>query len=66
MHKVLLQEVELDCAGQQAGQHRLVDWMEREVRQYRGMGHELARKRPDGLVVKWQKLEVFLLEFTRA
>ena len=63
---LLLWEAELDCAGQQAGWYWLVDQMEREVLLYRGMAQELARKRPDGLVVKWQKLEVFLLEFTRA
>ena len=66
LREVLLREAELDCAGQQAGRHGLVDRMEREVRRYRGMAQELARKRPDGLVVNWQKREVFLLEFTRA
>ena len=66
LHDTLLREAELDCVGQPVGRHGLVDWMERAVRQYRGMAQELARKRPDGLVVKWQKWEVFLFEFTRA
>ena len=66
LREVLLREVELDCAGQQAGLHWLVDRMEREVWWYRGMAQELARKRPDGLLVNWQKREVFLLEFTSA
>ena len=66
LHDALLLEAELDCVGQPVGRHGLVGRMERAVRQYRGMAQELARKRPDGLVVNWQKWEVFLLEFTRA
>ena len=65
LHDALLQEAELDCVGQSVGWHGLVDQMERVVWLYRGMAQELARKRPDDLVVNWQKWEVFLLEFTR-
>ena len=64
LHYALLLEAELDCVGQPVGLHGLVDWMERAVRLYRGMAQELARKQPDGLVMNWQKWEVFLLEFT--